>query len=99
MLELVKELQVQRWTLAMAVVLVDMSVLVPFAVAQPALWQEFCGQLLEQPELYFLQGVVGALGSSGSDGCEEQGGVGELGERDEGGVVARGEEQQQLLQG
>ena len=61
MLELAKELQVQRWTLAMAVVLVDMSVLAPFAAAQPQLWQEFCEQLLEQPELYFLHQLVGAL--------------------------------------
>jgi len=60
-LELVKELQVQRWTLAMAVVLVDMSVLGPFAAVQPELWQQFCGQLLEQPELYFLHQLVGAL--------------------------------------
>jgi hypothetical protein len=65
-LDLVKELQVQRWTLAMAVVLVDMSVLGPFAGAQPELWQQFCGQLLEQPELYFLHQLVGALVTPGS---------------------------------
>lgn len=65
-LELVRELQVQRWTLALAVVLVDMSELGPFAAAQPELWQQFCGQLLEQPELYFLHQLVGALATPGS---------------------------------
>lgn len=68
-LGLVKELQVQRWTLALAVVLVDMSVLGPFATAQPQLWQHFCEQLLDQPELYFLHQLVGALAQPG--GLEE----------------------------
>lgn len=65
-LDLVRELQIQRWTLALAVVLVDMSELGPFAGAQPELWQQFCGQLLEQPELYFLHQLVGALVTPGS---------------------------------
>lgn len=60
-LELVQQLELQRWAVALAVVLVDMSVLSPFAEAQPEMWREFCGHLLEQPNLYFLHQLVGAL--------------------------------------
>jgi uncharacterized protein YjeT (DUF2065 family) len=71
-LDLVKTLQVQRWTLALAVVLVDMSELGPFAAAQPELWQQFCGQLLEQPELYYLHQLVTQLDGALPGGMEQQ---------------------------
>lgn len=87
LLELVRQLGVLRWAVALAVLLVDMSVVGPFAVEQPKLWSDFCGQLLEQPELYFLHEVVAALAAAGSQvaavaapptgGGEEAGGEGQ----------------------
>lgn len=68
MLELVRALGVMDWGIALAVLLLDTSLLLPFADAQPQLWAAFCEQLVAQPELYFLQDVVGALASGGGAG-------------------------------
>uniref|UniRef100_A0A383V6J0 RIC1 C-terminal alpha solenoid region domain-containing protein n=1 Tax=Tetradesmus obliquus TaxID=3088 RepID=A0A383V6J0_TETOB len=65
LLELVSALGLQRWAIALAVLLVDSTQLAPFAAAHPALWAEFCQQLRQQPELYFLHEVVGALAAAG----------------------------------
>jgi hypothetical protein len=65
LLELVQSLSLQRWSIALAVLLVDTTVLAPFAAAHPQLWLGFCQQLQQQPELYFLHEVVGALAAAG----------------------------------
>jgi hypothetical protein len=65
LLQLVKALALERWCIALAVLLVDTTVLAPFAGAHPALWASFCQQLQEQPDLYFLHEVVGALAAAG----------------------------------
>lgn len=66
LLQLVESLHLAKWRIALAVLLVDMSIIGPFVAEQPQLWRTFCGQLLEQPELYFLHEVVGALAAAGS---------------------------------
>jgi hypothetical protein len=66
LLQLVQALALQRWCIALAVLLVDTTVLAPFAAAHPALWSSFCQQLQEQPDLYFLHEVVGALAAAGA---------------------------------
>jgi hypothetical protein len=66
LLQLVTALALQRWCIALAVLLVDTTVLAPFAAADPGLWAGFCQQLQEQPDLYFLHEVVGALAAAGS---------------------------------
>jgi hypothetical protein len=66
LLEMVQALALQRWSIALAVLLVDTTVLAPFAAAHPQLWAGFCQQLQQQPDLYFLHEVVGALAAAGS---------------------------------
>jgi hypothetical protein len=66
LLQLVQALALQRWCIALAVLLVDTTVLAPFAAAHHALWSSFCQQLQEQPDLYFLHEVVGALAAAGA---------------------------------
>lgn len=66
-LELAQALQVQRWSVALAVVLVDMAVLGPFAAAHPELWTEFCAALLEVPALYFLHALAEAAVAEASE--------------------------------
>lgn len=63
---LVRSLQLPKWRIALAVLLVDMSIIGPFAAEQPELWSRFCEQLLQQPDLYFLHEVVGAFAAAGS---------------------------------
>jgi hypothetical protein len=74
LMELVQQLGAACWVVALSVLLVDMSVLGPLAAAQPQLWAAFCGQLMEQPRLYFLHQLVSALADGGDDnGGEGQG--------------------------
>eukprot|EP00775_Hariotina_reticulata_P009133 gene9133-9301_t len=72
LLELVSQLGITRWSVALAVVLVDLKIIGPFAAAQPRLWRVFCEQLLSRPELYFLHEVVGALAAAGDDRSGQQ---------------------------
>lgn len=64
LLDLVRSLHISKWCTALALLLVDMSIIGPFAAEQPQLWNSFCQQLLQQPELYFLHDVVGALAAA-----------------------------------
>ena len=61
LLALCQELEVQRWALALAVLLVDMPTITPFAQDQPAMWGEFCQRLKSSPTFYFLHDIVDAL--------------------------------------
>jgi hypothetical protein len=72
LLEVVSQLGISRWSVALAVLLVDLKVIGPFAAAHPQLWRVFCEQLLAQPELYFLHEVVGALTAAGEGGSQQQ---------------------------
>jgi hypothetical protein len=66
LLELCQTLGVQRWVLTLAVLLVDMAHISPFAQQQPELWLTFCQELRANSDFYFLHGVVDALTLGGS---------------------------------
>jgi hypothetical protein len=61
LLALCQELEVERWALALAVLLVDMPTITPFAQTQPAMWGDFCQSLKSSPTFYFLHDIVDAL--------------------------------------
>lgn len=48
-------LGVTKWIVALAVLLVDTEVLVPFAATHPELWHDLCGHLKAAPDLRFMR--------------------------------------------
>ncbi|KAF8071370.1 R06F6.8 [Scenedesmus sp. PABB004] len=68
LLDLCRALGARCWALALAVLLVDVSVLAPYAAEAPHEWAAFCGRLAAAPQLYFLHDVVAALTGPGPGG-------------------------------
>jgi hypothetical protein len=77
-LRLCSSLGATKWTLALALLLVDTDTLGPFAAAHPELWGRLCGRLEAEPRLAFMGEWVGALsalgGGGGSSGGSGSGG-------------------------
>jgi hypothetical protein len=60
-LEVCQALGMEAWTLAIGVLLVDMSVVLPFREAHPQVWAAFAEQLQADQSFYFLHEIVDVL--------------------------------------
>ncbi len=96
MLQFAQSLGVQRWVMALALLVVDMSVILRFKEAHPQVWLQFCARITSDPACYFLHDVVHALsgttqqkGSASNNQTSDTSGVG--GE----GVAGQQQQQQQ----